>query len=378
MGHYTKYVDSSKTQGQIIFYRGNKVYYHNFGEEVCIHYVTQSKIVEHHLKNKEFDQAYQEASAGIPLPLWQSIADKAMDAMKFDVARKCFLHMQETTFMGIMDEVRKRMEQFFPKHCQNKIEKISSIFNGSIDAFRGEYQNAAKAFIRSGEVQKAIDLYIDLKKWDEAEMIAVGTKTRDSQNLIKKQAEWEEALGNWKDAAQMYVKAGNVMKAIDLIGKNKEDRWEVSMISIVRDLSLTEAKELQKCALYFAVENKEEYARETYIKLKDFSSIIKMYTQSKNWIEVKKLFEEYEDEFDKFQLMPYGEWLATNEHFEEALRIYRKVGCDDKNHKLLENITENAINEGRFKDVVYYFWLQREEWIKGYDRVSYEIIIITF
>ena len=40
MGHYTKYVDSSKTQGQIIFYRGNKVYYHNFDEEVCIHYVT--------------------------------------------------------------------------------------------------------------------------------------------------------------------------------------------------------------------------------------------------------------------------------------------------------------------------------------------------
>ena len=61
----------------------------------------------------------------------------------------------------------------------NKIEKESknpslndSRFTAEIAAYQGKYSEAATIFMKTGLIDKAVDMYSQLKKWDEASTIA--------------------------------------------------------------------------------------------------------------------------------------------------------------------------------------------------------------
>ena len=95
-----------------------------------------------------------------------------------------------------------------------EVEKLAPIFRAELQAYQGKYQDAARAFAKAGEPQKAIDLFADLRQWDEAKAFAAASKNVDATELTRKQAEWAEETSDWSAAADLQVSAGNALQAV--------------------------------------------------------------------------------------------------------------------------------------------------------------------
>lgn len=52
------------------------------------------------------------------------------------------------------------------------MDQLAAVFQAEILAYAGRYQDAAKAFTRAGKVELAIDLFADLRQWEEAKLFA--------------------------------------------------------------------------------------------------------------------------------------------------------------------------------------------------------------
>ena len=74
-----------------------------------------------------------------------------------------------------------------------------------------------------------------------------------------------------------------------------------------------------------------------------------LYIEFHCWDEAFALVElqpQYKDEV----FVPYANWLAENDRFEEAQKAFHKAGRQDQAVKVLEQLTHNAVKECRFAD----------------------------
>ena len=88
-------------------------------------------------------------------------------------------------------------------------------------------QEAAKCYARMGEVNMAINLFVDLKQWEEAKVFAAGTNNVDSSDLVRRQAEWAEETNDWKKAAEMFLSAGEPLRGErEQCNETKQTFWK--------------------------------------------------------------------------------------------------------------------------------------------------------
>ena len=83
---------------------------------------------------------------------------------------------------------------------KDELEHAKGLCQAEICAWSGDYQEAAKTYARMGEVEKAINLFVDLRQWDEAKVFAQGNSSIDSKDLTRRQ------VRNYEDEAQLGAK----------------------------------------------------------------------------------------------------------------------------------------------------------------------------
>lgn len=104
---------------------------------------------------------------------------------------------------------------------------------------QSKFNEAENAFSRNNLKNKSKEMWITLKDFDKAKRITVtddnipatpkinGGSTSviindKSSNLmlVKQEAEWKEKVGEWKEAGELYIKADELKKAIEIFSKN--------------------------------------------------------------------------------------------------------------------------------------------------------------
>ncbi|KAM6062280.1 intraflagellar transport protein 122 homolog isoform 6-T6 [Chlamydotis macqueenii] len=336
-------VHQQKLQGFVVGYNGSKIF--------CLHVfsmsaveVPQSAPMYQYLERKMFKEAYQIACLGVTDTDWKELAMEALEGLEFETAKKAFTRVRDLRYLELISSIEERK-----KHGENNNE----LFLADVYAYQGKFHEAAKLYKKSGHENLALDMYSDLCMFDYAKDFLGSGDPKDTKMLIKKQADWAKNINEPKAAVEMYLSAGEHMKAIELSG---DHGWVDMLIEIARKLDKAEREPLSKCAFYFKKLDNPGYAAETYMKVGDLKALVHLHVETHRWEEAFALSEKH-PEFKDDVYVPYAQWLAENDRFEEAQKAFHKAGRQSEAVRVLEQLTHNAVVESRFNDAAYYYWM---------------------
>ncbi|NXM73887.1 IF122 protein, partial [Serilophus lunatus] len=336
-------VHQQKLQGFVVGYNGSKIF--------CLHVfsmsaveVPQSAPMYQYLERKMFQEAYQIACLGVTDADWRELAMEALEGLEFETAKKAFTRVRDLRYLELISSIEERR-----KHGENN----SDLFLGDVYAYQGKFHEAAKLYKRSGHENLALEMYSDLRLFDHAKDFLGSGDPKDTKMLIKKQADWAKNINEPKAAVQMYLSAGEHMKAIEISG---DHGWVDLLIEIARRLDRAEREPLARCASYFKQLGSPGYAAETYTKVGDLKALVQLHVETHCWEEAFALSEKH-PEFKDDVYVPYAQWLAENDQFEEAQKAFHKAGRQREAVRVLEQLTHNAVVENRFNDAAYYYWM---------------------
>ncbi|NWZ69877.1 IF122 protein, partial [Acrocephalus arundinaceus] len=336
-------VHQQKLQGFVVGYNGSKIF--------CLHVfsmsaveVPQSAPMYQYLERKMFKEAYQIACLGVTDADWRELAMEALEGLEFETAKKAFTRVRDLRYLELISSIEDRKKQG---------ENNSDLFLADVYAYQGKFHEAAKLYKRSGHESLALEMYSDLRMFDHAKEFLGSGDPKDTKMLIKKQADWAKDINEPKAAVQMYLSAGEHMKAIEISG---DHGWVDMLIEIARKLDKAEREPLAKCAFYFKQLDNPGYAAETYMKVGDLKALVQLHVETHHWEEAFALTEKH-PEFKDEVYVPYAQWLAESDRFEEAQKAFHKAGRQREAVRVLEQLTHNAVVESRFNDAAYYYWM---------------------
>ncbi|XP_038004959.1 intraflagellar transport protein 122 homolog isoform X2 [Motacilla alba alba] len=336
-------VHQQKLQGFVVGYNGSKIF--------CLHVfsmsaveVPQSAPMYQYLERKMFKEAYQIACLGVTEADWRELAMEALEGLEFETAKKAFTRVRDLRYLELISSIEDRK-----KHGENNHE----LFLADVYAYQGKFQEAAKLYKRSGHESLALEMYSDLRMFEHAKEFLGSGDPKDTKMLIKKQADWAKDINEPKAAVEMYLSAGEHMKAIEISGSHG---WVDMLIEIARKLDKAEREPLAKCAFYFKQLDNPGYAAETYMKVGDLKALVQLHVETHHWEEAFALSEKH-PEFKDEVYVPYAQWLAESDRFEEAQKAFHRAGRQGEAVRVLEQLTHNAVLESRFDDAAYYYWM---------------------
>ncbi|XP_064422428.1 intraflagellar transport protein 122 homolog [Latimeria chalumnae] len=336
-------VHQQKLQGFVVGYNGSKIF--------CLHVysmsaveVPQSAPMYQYLERKLFKEAYQIACLGVTDTDWRELAMEALEGLDIKTAKKAFVRVRDLRYLELINSIEER---------RKRGETSDELFLADVHSYQGKFHEAAKLYKKSGNKNRALNMYTDLRMFEYAKEFLGSGDPKDTKVFITKQADWARNINEPKAAAEMYLSAGEHMKAIEIIG---DHGWADMLIDIARKLDKAEREPLSKCALYFKKLEHHGYAAETYTKMGDLRALVRLYVETQQWDEAFALVEKHL-EFKDEVFVPYAQWLAENDRFEEAQKAFHKAGRQDEAVKVLEQLTHNAVVESRFNDAAYYYWM---------------------
>ncbi|XP_030209296.1 intraflagellar transport protein 122 homolog isoform X1 [Gadus morhua] len=336
-------VHQQKLQGFVVGYNGSKIF--------CLHVysmsaveVPQSAPMYQYLERKMFKEAYQIACLGVTDNDWRDLATEALEGLDFDTAKKAFIRIRDLRYLELINSIEER---------KKRGESDNELFLADVHAYQGKFHDAAKLYKRTGHQPRALSMYTDLRMFEYAKEFVGSTDPKNTRMLMAKQADWAKSSKEPRAAAEMYLSAGEHLKAIDIIG---EHGWADMLIDIARKLDKAEREPLAKCAAYFKQLQHHGYASETYAKMGDQQALVQLHVDARHWDEAFSLAEKH-TQLKDLVYVPYAQWLAENDRFEEAQKAFHKAGRQNEAVKVLEQLTHNAVGESRFNDAGYYYWM---------------------
>lgn len=357
---------TQRMQGFVVGFTGSKVFCLNSLSVQTID-VPQSAPLYRYLEQNEFTKAYQVSCLGVTEADWRLLAWEALKSMNFEIARKAFIRVRDVRYIELVNALEQRKKQQLPNEDTAEPEfakKVKSMLQAEIMAYQCKFQLAAKLFTDCGEAQTAIKMFADLRMWDEAKKFAAQSKIVDIKQLVQDQAKWAEEVQDWRAAAEMYSASGNTLKAVEIIG---ERGWYDDLLDIAHKVDTSETKILSLCANYFLKAEKFKHARDVFLKIGDFDSLLKMHIRLQEWEEAVRLAQKHRDRVKNVAdvYVPYAEWLTSHDRFDDALEAYTKASRPDHCTRLLLQLIDNAVAERRFRDASHYHWRLCEQQLRA-------------
>ena len=323
--------------------------------------VPQSATVAGFVEREELDAAYAVACLGVSEGDWRALGLAALDATRLDVARKCFARVRDARLLDLLDGVERAARA---RGDSRNLKR----FRAEALAYQGRFQEAARAFVKAGEAELAMEMFSDLRQFDEAKAWAAeraagagGAGDGAAREFARRQAEWAEEASDYAAAAEMYAQARQWDKAVALLGRTG-DRDKLA--EVMRALGDGDAETLRACAGHFARWGDVARAREAYNKLGDHAGLLELFVQCEQWDDAFAVVRTRPSLEDRVYL-PYAAWLADHDRFDEARGAYQRAGKAELSRRMLEQLTENAVLERRFRDAGYCYWLMSDEIATG-------------
>uniref|UniRef100_A0A2K5RZ80 Intraflagellar transport protein 122 homolog n=1 Tax=Cebus imitator TaxID=2715852 RepID=A0A2K5RZ80_CEBIM len=288
--------------------------------------ILQSAPMYQYLDRKMFKEAYQIACLGVTDTDWRELAMEALEGLDFETSKKAFIRVQDLRYLELISSIEER---------KKRGETNNDLFLADVFSYEGKFHEAAKLYKRSGQENLALEMYTDLRMFEYAKVI----------HPIPGPSSGLEPTGVPTCKVADPTSAPALRPLLIL--------W---LIDIARKLDKAEREPLLLCATYLKKLDSPGYAAETYLKMGDLKSLVQLHVETQRWDEAFALGEKH-PEFKDDIYVPYAQWLAENDRFEEAQQAFHKAGRQREAVQVLEQLTDNAVAESRFNDAAYYYWM---------------------
>ncbi|KAL0479772.1 intraflagellar transport protein [Acrasis kona] len=339
-------VHQHKVAGTVVGFRGYKIFSLQMMSMNTID-IPHSATLFQYIERKEFERAYQIACLGVTDADWKLLAVQSLMGLNFAIARKAFVRIRDFNYIALINKFEKQIQQ---KSADEQL------FLAEIYAYQGRFDESAKLYVKAGHPEVAMDMLCDLRRWKDAKDLAAKNENNQSINLrdlILRQARSAEEDHDLRAAADLYQAGNEYMKAIKIMG---EQKWLDNLIDLCRTLQpKTDARAIATCAGYFRKQDNHQYAKEAYMKIGDFSSLMSLHVEMSKWEEAFDLLKTH-PEFTADVYLPYAEYLCNQDQFDEAQIAYKKAKKPVEALKMIQKLGFNAVIEHRFRDASYYFW----------------------
>ena len=334
-----------KLQGFVVGFKGNKVF--------CLHYATMTTVDVPHsyalhrcIERKDFAMAHEVACLGVTEDDWRMLGMQAMTHLSLDVARKAFMRVRDVKFVELLNRVELD---------RRSSGGDDSFLLGDVMAFQGRYRDAATAYLQKGLDARAIEMYCDLKMWDDAKKVCGNAD--HLKDLVRRQARWAENTDDIVEAAKLYLACGDYARAIQLMGQ----RGAVDqLIDICRTLPKTDVAAIAECGKFFREYGNTAYALEAYEKIGAHGEIVRLHVDAGRWQDAFRLLDECPERTGDVYVA-YAGWLAMNDRYDEAQEAFKKADRPKEAVKMMSQLAQSCTWTRKYEQAAYYYFKLAED-----------------
>ncbi|KAM7295537.1 intraflagellar transport protein 122 homolog [Ixodes scapularis] len=257
----------------------------------------------------------------------------------------------------------ERHNQLCPQYCKEQEargEKKEAL-RADILAFQGRFAEAAKLYCKAGRNSKAVGMYTDLRMFDLAQEYLGSDDTLDTRQLMLKKAEWARSVNDPRAAAEFYLLAGESLKAVDIAGRLG---WVDVLVDLSQKLDKREKAALSLCAQLLIEKGELSAAADVFRRSGDSEGLVNLYVEAGQWDEAFAAVGQ-QPELKAKICANYANWLAENDRFVDAQKAFYEAGLQDEALRVLERLTQYAVDECRFRDASYYYWLLAKQIVES-------------
>ncbi|CAH8612583.1 unnamed protein product [Dicrocoelium dendriticum] len=319
--------------------------------------VSLSPAMYYYIEAGSLHEAQKMARHGLTDPDWTALGRTALNKLNLEVAKYAYLHLGAIVMLTFIQQLEDRRRRSDWDEKEVGTCPASLVAMGDVAAYNGNFAEAASFYSRAGSTvigtNRTVEMYCDLRRFDDAkESMSASGDSSGQRLLIRRHADWARSTNDHHKATKMYVEIGEYAAAIELAG---EHAWTDILLEVSRRLDKGDRDCLEMCASHLARLGEYAFAADCYAKYGDVEKQVALQVEARNWDEAFSLAEKY-PEYVSHVYLPYAQWLAENDRFEEAQIAFAKAGFRSEAIRVLEQLALCAANLSRFEDAAFYHW----------------------
>lgn len=317
-----------KFSGFVVGHNGSKLYCLN-GSSIITLEVPLSLFMYQYLDIGLYNHAYDIACLGVAESDWLALGTACLDNLELNIAYSAFARVRKLRYIEIVSEVEEKLKsgEWGREACM-----------ATAAAAMGRLRDAAKLYQKAGLQQYALDMYSDLRMFDIAQEFIVSGNTQDRTVLLRRRAEWAKSLGEPRAAAEMFLSAGDIDRAISIIA---EYGWIDMLIKVGRQLDKADRDNLSMIAKKLKQLGASHGAAEIFSRLGDDPDVADVLVDAQAWPEAFELAER-NPKLKSRIYGPYARWLAETGRFSEAQEAFQMAGQPEESIVVLTMLANNV------------------------------------
>ncbi|KAL3116899.1 hypothetical protein niasHT_001628 [Heterodera trifolii] len=341
-------------QGFVVGFMGKSVYIlHMYSMMQSLEIPLTSQLLQF-LDNKMFKEAYELASLGVTERDWKLLGTEALEHMEFEVARKAFFRIRDCRSLLLVNkltEMKSRGASMDELHAH-------------LYAHSRRFRECVMLLQRMDKEQQALEMFADLRMFEQAQELLSSASQETQKLLLRKKADWAQSSNDQRLMASvpdMLIASGDYDKAIRLMMANG---WVEKVVNAARKLDRSDANLLREIGQFLSRKSEFTMAASIFQRINDTRAIVQMHVDSEHWEDAFALVARH-PALSADVYLPYARWLAERDRFDEAQIAYNKAGHQQEAAKVLEQLTENAVKENRFKAASFYYRRRAEQMLEA-------------